>query len=555
VSAAFDDMIEGMTYTSLTRAHLRQYLESVIQAEVARIEDARLQEAPPASSREWRARWMRDRAEAYALRLLSSRGPGAELLPEDMDHLRHEGFQPRDMAMVAEALYAFSTTYYRDKTHSAPKPADVVDHASTAELDEMLYTREALKGAAVAREQLDRRKAELEDPIGTVAAGTDTPVELAETGKSTTAPGTTSRYSPEIREIVDRMDAHDRRAAEKEGKDQKTTEAALRQRRRVIEQFVEATSKTRITDLKTEDLAHYIACLARLPVSYNKSPADRALTLQQHMERGDDLPAAEVGLSGNTVNRNLTFISTLLNHAKKEGLHPSEPLDVGLYRTKQKKLARDQRPSFTPEDVSRIFKHPTWRGRQSAARPHTSGDEIVKDALYWVPLIAAYSGLRREEICGLQLEDVVLGCAHPYLDIRQNANRGLKNTQSRRLVPLHQDLIDLEFPDYCARLRAAGGVDVFPDLKPGTPTNSFGDTLHHRWHELLKRQIGPDTGGKVFHSFRHYVISQLKRSGVGIDIIQDLVGHLHGNVTQDRYSDRTDLALLAAAVNQLPRVL
>jgi hypothetical protein len=29
-----------------------------------------------------------------------------------MDHLRHEGFQPRDMAMVAEALYAFSTTYY-----------------------------------------------------------------------------------------------------------------------------------------------------------------------------------------------------------------------------------------------------------------------------------------------------------------------------------------------------------------------------------------------------------------------------------------------------------
>jgi len=42
VSAAFDDMIEGMTYTTLTRAHLRQYLESVVQAEVARIEEARL---------------------------------------------------------------------------------------------------------------------------------------------------------------------------------------------------------------------------------------------------------------------------------------------------------------------------------------------------------------------------------------------------------------------------------------------------------------------------------------------------------------------------------
>ncbi|WP_412508989.1 DUF6538 domain-containing protein [Roseovarius sp. SYSU LYC5161] len=200
VSAAFDDMIEGMTYTSLTRAHLRQYLESVVQAEVARIEEARLFEAPPASSLEWRARWMRDRAEAYALRLLSSRGPGAELLPEDMDHLRDAGFQPRDMAMVAEALYAFSTTYYRDKTHSAPEPADVVDHVPTAELDEMLYTREALKGAAVAREQLDRRKTELADPIGTVGLAADTHVRRAEANESASA--TASRYSPEIKEVV-----------------------------------------------------------------------------------------------------------------------------------------------------------------------------------------------------------------------------------------------------------------------------------------------------------------------------------------------------------------
>ena len=80
VSAAFDDMIECMTHTTLTRAHLHQYLEAVVQAEVARIEDARLHEVPPASSREGRARGMRDRAEAYALRLLSSRGPGAGLL-------------------------------------------------------------------------------------------------------------------------------------------------------------------------------------------------------------------------------------------------------------------------------------------------------------------------------------------------------------------------------------------------------------------------------------------------------------------------------------------
>jgi len=61
-----------------------------------------------------------------------------------------------------------------------------------------------------------------------------------EPGKSKVVTATDNRYSPEILEVVNRMDANDKRAAEKEGKDQKTTEGALRQRRRVIEQFVEA---------------------------------------------------------------------------------------------------------------------------------------------------------------------------------------------------------------------------------------------------------------------------------------------------------------------------
>jgi integrase len=159
-----------------------------------------------------------------------------------------------------------------------------------------------------------------------------------------------------------------------------------------------------------------------------------------------------------------------------------------------------------------------------------------------------------ERACGLQLEDVADADPIPHVRIRPNENRGLKNAQSRREVPLHPHLIELGFRDYCAQLRAVEEHDLFPDLRPGDGNRSFGDALHYRWHELLKRQIGPDTGGKVFHSFRHYVISQLKRSRVDIDQVKELVGHLHGNVTEDRYADSEELTALADVVKILPRV-
>ena len=108
VSTAFDDMIDSMTDKSLTRAQARPYLEAVVQSEIERLEAARWCETPPASTKEWRKRWMRERAEAYAFRLLASRGPEAELLSEDMDKLRPEGFYPPDMATAAETLYELS---------------------------------------------------------------------------------------------------------------------------------------------------------------------------------------------------------------------------------------------------------------------------------------------------------------------------------------------------------------------------------------------------------------------------------------------------------------
>jgi integrase len=311
-----------------------------------------------------------------------------------------------------------------------------------------------------------------------------------------------------------------------------------------------------VSTLKSEDLSYYITCLGRLPKIYNKSNADRKFTLEQVMERSEDMPPEEVGLSAATINRNLSFISSTLRKARKDGIRPAEILELDLYRQKGTTQARDQRPPFTADDIVKLFQHPTFRGRQSAARPHNPGTEIVKDAVYWAPLIAATSGARREEICGMRLEEVHLDVPIPYFEIVPNVNRNLKTPQSKRLVPIHSQLLTVGFADYCAQLRKKRKADLFPDLTPTTTDGTYGDNLQYRWSELMKRQLGPDVGDKVFHSFRHYVISRLTNElGVDTLVVKDIVGHLTGDITLDRYRELSLLEKMQEAIERLPRVL
>jgi integrase len=500
---------------------------------------------------------MQDRADAYALRLLASRGRHADLLGEDMDTLRAKGFSPPDMGRVTAALMRFSDQYWSGSGYPDPRAILNLDAISPHDAD--MLRAAALRAEASALEQRDRRALELA-PLSTPPAPHAPQTSASAPQPKPDQPAThlplQTRYSDAILDVLDRLDSDDLKAVAKSGKCPNTAERHARQRRRVMEQFVELTGKQTVAALKSEDLSHYVACLSRLPKMYNKSAKDRSITLDMLMERGDDLPPDQVGLSAATVNRNLSFISGTLRKARKDGIRPAEVLELDLYRQKETTQARDQRPPFTTEDVYKLFQHPTFRGRQSAARPHNPGNEIEKDALYWAPLIAASSGARREEICGMRLEEVHLDGPIPYFEIVPNANRNLKTPQSKRLVPIHSQVLSVGFAEYCTGLRKAGQTDLFPDLRPTTNEKTFGDNLYHRWRTMLDRQLGVDVGGKVFHSFRHYVISTLTNEfDVETLVVKDIVGHLTGDITLDRYRELSILAKMREAIERLPKVI
>lgn len=356
----------------------------------------------------------------------------------------------------------------------------------------------------------------------------------------------TAGFSARISDVVSRMSATHARTGRANAK-------TLTQLRAIADLFREITSLDDVRDIRQHHLAQFVATLDQLPPTYRRSAAEREKPIAEIVSEAA-AAGIPVGLSVATVNRNLVHLGKVLKAAQAEGLRVDPSVNPALLRRFSKRAAKDEREAFTPEDVRRIFAAPVWTGCKSAKRRREPGSVIVQDWLYWVPLIAAYTGARREEICGLETADIDEAEGVPVIRIRPNARRGLKNAQSERVVPVHSHLIDLGFLDYARGQREAGRADLFHDLRRKSPASQIGDSMDYLWRNIQNDRLGPQPR-KTFHSFRHYAVQGLRaESEIEKHIRAELFGHLVGDIEDDRYGGRSPVLTLRAAVEALPRV-
>ncbi|WP_123792306.1 hypothetical protein [Pacificibacter maritimus] len=154
--------------------------------------------------------------------------------------------------------------------------------------------------------------------------------------------------------------------------------------------------------------------------------------------------------------------------------------------------------------MQNLFAHPVWHGWKSKTHLQEPGTRLVQDGFYWVPLIAALTGARREEIAALKAAEITVMDGLPALIITPNANRGLKLLTAKRDLPLHPQLVELGLNDHAARQidRHGPQADLLPDLRPRKRTG-FGGQVDYRFRKLVQTQLDGSPEGKVFHSFRH----------------------------------------------------
>lgn len=258
-----------------------------------------------------------------------------------------------------------------------------------------------------------------------------------------------------------------------------------------------------------------------------------------------------VGLSIATTNRHWGFLRQL---TRWFGEHqPLARLDFSAFIAVDARNARDMRERFTVEQGKAIFRLPPWTGAKSLSRRMVSGDLVVHDAFYFVPMIAWYSGMRRDEICGLESRDIEKVDGHWQFWVRPNGVRGLKNVSSGRIVPMADELVRLGLPEYVAALRAEGEILLFPELTPNAGKASMGDVFYKRIWVKLAAAI-PDLSDKQsIHSFRHTAIDNMKAAGVTPEIRADFAGHSQNTETEGRYC-KAHLDMLREAVATIPAV-
>jgi integrase len=304
--------------------------------------------------------------------------------------------------------------------------------------------------------------------------------------------------------------------------------------------FVEIVGDRPIEDLTRDDCRAFRDTLAKLPPNMSKRFRGKSIAQVAALN--------EAPMAPKNANKNLAVISAFLNWARDERFiadNPAKGLRIAI-----RGRADSERDAFGPDDLRLLFERsPLYTGCASADRRDRPGSLIIRDARYWLPLIALYSGMRAEEIAQLEVADVQQIGEIWVFDVNADEGKKLKTAHSRRLVPVHSALIRLGLLDYAAGLRAKGETRLWPDLRRGN--DGFYSSPFSKWFGRYKRKIGIANRKVTFHSLRHTVIDYLKQQDVADVAIKELVGHAVRDITTGRYGKRLALDKLQAVLERL----
>ena len=208
---------------------------------------------------------------------------------------------------------------------------------------------------------------------------------------------------------------------------------------------------------------------------------------------------------GSTVNKLLTHLGMVVSWSQATGLIAHD-YSKKLTITKG---ADSSRQAFTGDQIAAL---------KEATVGHLAGD-WKGSAL----ALGIASGARIGEIHQLTGADIRKDPDSGLwlMDINENDGKTLKNTFSRRVVPL------VGIPESTCEALASTVGRLFPMSMSG-----FSQMLNQAVRDILGTVAGE---GLSFHSLRHSLASGLKVAGVAVGVSQEILGHSSGSITYDLY--------------------
>ncbi len=276
------------------------------------------------------------------------------------------------------------------------------------------------------------------------------------------------------------------------------------------------------------------AILIKLPKNRAKNPKTRNLPLLKQVE-----VQGEETISIGSINKYLTTYGQFMSWAQKHGYVQINPFQGILLKDNKTQARKD----FSDQDIKAIVRE--------LDKQRSEGS--LQDYRYWGALLGMYTGARLNEIASLTCDDVKYEEGIWYFDINdEEESKSLKTEAAKRKVPVHPDLIQAGFMVFYddAKLKRKKG-DRLLDGLTFNRISKWGRKLSRWFNDQFLKEIGVKRKEKVFHSFRHTVITKLSQAEVQLPIIQNLVGHEPNTVTTAVYTHGYALQQLQDGINKL----
>lgn len=215
-------------------------------------------------------------------------------------------------------------------------------------------------------------------------------------------------------------------------------------------------------------------------------------------------------ISDPTVRDYFKLFNTFANFLLQEDIIYSNPFS--RYKIRYAKEKKQSYEHFTDDELAKIFDYKTYP------------KYVVKDTptlhpeLFWIPILGLYLGCRLNELCQLDVADIQkhsgIYCLQIFPDDRETALKKKEvkqtKTKNKRIVPIPQKILDLGFLEYVRDRKKHKHKKLF-ELKYNKD-NKYTKAVS-RWFAKYLDSIGISSATKVFHSFRHNLVQNMKMLG------------------------------------------
>ena len=268
--------------------------------------------------------------------------------------------------------------------------------------------------------------------------------------------------------------------------------------------FLYFKEDTPVYKITRDNLLEFKDLLYKIPTKLAQKSRYKDKSLSQILKLGEK----DDKLSEPTIQKYMIRVIQFFNYCFDSGY-------IGKSITAKMNVKIDIDPSeraVLPYDASearKIFEIVTSI-KQSGKSPSS---RIEASELYYVTMIAAYSGMRIKEITQLHKEDIVLKDGIYCFNINTNDGKTTKTKNSIRFVPIHSKLIDL------------GLLEYVNSKKSGNIFKVSNKDFSEIFRSQIQRKFIDKDSKKTFYSFRHYFIDYLVQREVEANLIAQIVGH------------------------------